>query len=121
VEPLSVAGTEGEAQCGGMTISSLRITAILATAFALAGCASYKSGMGDDPLSHSEAELVTWNDGGPAVAIQCSETRGCGQRARAICMSRGLKILQRAIGTEANAAVEEDGRHSHYYMIVRCG
>ncbi|TAJ35033.1 MAG: hypothetical protein EPO67_05410 [Reyranella sp.] len=87
----------------------LRATALLATGFALSACAAYKSGMGIDPLSHSEAELVTWSDGQPAVEIQCLEARGCGQRARAICMPRGLKVLKRAVEATPPA------------VIVRCG
>jgi hypothetical protein len=122
VERLDVAAATGRRQGGGMTLRPLlRATALLATGFALAGCAAYKSGMGTDPLSHSEAELVTWSDGAPAVAIQCLEVRGCGQRARTICLPRGLKVLKRAVSVEAIAAAEEQGGSGLPSIVVRCG
>jgi hypothetical protein len=110
LEPFVVAGRADGRQGSGMTFRPLlRIAVIVATGCTLAGCAAYKSDMGADPLSHSEAELVTWNDGQAAVAIRCAEARGCGQRARAICMPRGPKVLTRA----AEAAPPS--------VVVRCG
>ena len=84
----------------------LSLLAALSTGFALAGCAAYSSGMGPDALSLSEAEPVTWSDGAPAVAIQCREPRGCGQRA---------------VSAEAIAAAEEDDAPGLPWVIVRCG
>lgn len=102
-------------------LALIRTIAAMATGLALAGCAAYQSGMGPDPLSHSEAHAVMWSDGAPAVEIQCLEARGCGQRARAICMPRGLKVLKRAVSAEAIAASEETGGPGLPSVVVRCG
>lgn len=70
---------------------------VAATGVAFASCTAYRSDMGPDPLSGSDARMVTWSDGQPAVAIECTESRGCSQRARAVCMPGSPKVLKRAV------------------------
>ena len=115
LEPFGMASVPHRRQGGGMCSRPLfRISAALATGFALAGCAAYQSGMGPDPLSHSEAQAMTWSDGAPAVTIQCLEPIGCGQRAKAICMPRAVRVLKRDLRPE------ENGGPGAGSVVVRC-
>ena len=54
------------------------------TALAVA-CSDPKSVPGNDPETRTNATIVTWSDGKPAIAISCELPQSCQPRAIAMC------------------------------------
>jgi len=54
------------------------------TALAVA-CSDPKSVPGNDPETRTNATIITWSDGKPAIAISCELPQSCQPRAIAMC------------------------------------
>ena len=78
-----------------MLRSTLRC--MLGLAFAgLVACGDARTISGNDPMTDTRAQTVTWSDGKPAIQINCAMPGDCQTRAVAMCReSRGnYNVLQ---------------------------
>jgi len=68
-----------------MSRSTLRWILGLAVAGLTAACGDAKSTPGNDPMTRTDAKIVTWSDGKQAIQINCSMPGDCQNRANAMC------------------------------------
>jgi hypothetical protein len=74
--------------------SMVRLMFGLGIAGVVAGCATGKSTPGDDPDTQTQATIVTWSDGKPAISIHCAVPGACQTRALAMCKSGNYTVLK---------------------------
>lgn len=69
---------------------STRCMLSLAIAGLAAACGNAQSTPGNDPMTRTDAKIVTWSDGKQAIQINCNMPGDCQTRANAMCReSRG--------------------------------
>jgi hypothetical protein len=73
--------------------SSIRWGLVAAIAVVAVACGEPKKEPGPDPTTESDASIVPWSDGKPAIALSCKRPGGCQQRAQAMCPG-GYKTLK---------------------------
>ena len=74
--------------------STIRWMLSLGVAGVAVACANAKSTPGNDPDSQTQASIVTWSDGKPAISINCSMPGGCQNRAIAMCKGGNYTVLK---------------------------
>ena len=57
-------------------------------------CSDAKSVPGNDPETRTNATIITWSDGKPAIAISCELPQSCQPRAIAMCKSGNYTVLK---------------------------
>ena len=57
-------------------------------------CSDPKSVPGNDPETRTNATMITWSDGKPAIAISCELPQSCQPRAIAMCKSSNYTVLK---------------------------
>mgnify|MGYP000916700603 CR=1 FL=1 len=73
-----------------MSGSILRWMSGIAIAGLAAACGDAKTTPGNDPMTRTDAQMVTWSDGKQAIQINCNMPGDCQTRAIAMCReSRG--------------------------------
>lgn len=102
---------------GAMSFRPIVTALACLVALFVGGCAAYSSDIGPDSLSNSEASIVTWTDGEAAIAITCLKTRGCSQRARAMCRLGYLEVLHRE---KPSPPAADDTAPPAQSIVVRC-
>ena len=86
------------------------------TALAVA-CSDPKSVPGNDPETRTNATMITWSDGKPAIAISCELPQSCQPRAIAMCKSSNYTVLKMDnMPTRGDASVVR-GQGT---VVVRC-
>ena len=89
----------------------------LGIASIVVACADPKSVPGNDPETRTNATMITWSDGKPAIAISCELPQSCQPRAIAMCKSSNYTVLNMEnMPTRGNATVVR-GPAS---VVVRC-
>ena len=66
----------------------------LAIAGVAVACADARSTPGDDPATRTQATMITWSDGKPAISINCDIPGSCQSRAVAMCKGANYTVLK---------------------------
>ena len=97
--------------------TTIRWMLVLGLAVLAAACADPKTMPGPDPSSDTNATMVTWNDGKPAIQITCGMPGGCQNRALAMCKGNYTVLNMENMPTRGDASVVR-GTGT---VVVRCG
>jgi len=96
--------------------ASVRWIVVLAVTVLVAACANPSTVPGPDASSDTNATMITWTDGKPAIQITCGMPGGCLNRALAMCKGGYTTLNMENMPTRGDASVVR-GRGT---VVVRC-
>ena len=99
-----------------VTRMTVRWMVVIGMTVLAAACASPKTTAGPDPSSDTNATMITWSDGKPAIQITCGMPGGCQNRALAMCKGNYTTLSMDNMPTRGDASVVR-GTGT---VVVRC-
>ena len=98
-----------------VTFAPIRLMLVLGIAGLGAACSVNKVA-GPDPGTDTQASMITWTDGKPAIQISCGMPGGCETRALAMCNNNYAVLDMKNMPTRGDASVVR-GTGT---VVVRC-
>jgi hypothetical protein len=99
-----------------VSCASARWILVLGVTVLVAACAKPETTPGLDPSSGTNATMITWTDGKPAIQITCGMPGGCLNRALAMCKGNYTTLNMENMPTRGDASfVRGTGT-----VVVRC-
>jgi hypothetical protein len=96
--------------------ATARWIVVLGMTVLAAACTDPSTSPGPDRSSDSDATMITWTDGKPAIQITCGMPGGCQSRALAMCKGTYTTLSMDNMPTRGDASVVR-GRGT---VVVRC-
>ncbi len=96
--------------------ATVRWIVVLGVAALAAACTDPSKVPGPDRSSDTNATMITWTDGKPAIQITCGMPGGCQSRALAMCKGNYTTLNMDNMPTRGDASVVRGAGT----VVVRC-